>query len=203
MVAMPESSAADPPPLESTHELVDRARSGDAAAVERLCARYLPRIRRWARARLPRRSRGLLETDDLAQEVLLRTVRHVDSISSPGLAGFHAYLRRVLENRVRDEVRRVDLHPEQTDLDSAHEDSRLSPLEALLGREESARYESALAELSETDREAVMMRIELRAGYDEIAEALGKGSANTARMTVVRALERLVEKMSRGGLDDA
>lgn len=191
----PANEPGTPSPLESTQLLLSRAREGDAASVERLCARYLPRLRRWARARLPRRARGLLETEDLAQEVLLRTIRRVDAIANPTVAGFHAYLRQALDNRVRDEVRRVHAHPEETSLDSERADSGRSPLDILLGEADAIRYERALAKLEEGQREAVVLRIELRASYEEIAEVLGKSSANTARMTVVRALERLAREM--------
>src|SRR4051812_38582894 len=51
---------------ESSFELLLRAKSGESDAVERLCQRYLPRLRRWAHGRLPGSSRGMLDTEDLA-----------------------------------------------------------------------------------------------------------------------------------------
>src|SRR5262245_53657626 len=54
---------------ESSFELLLKAKQGDRQAVERLWARYIPRIRRWAHGRLPASSRGLLDTDDLAQDI--------------------------------------------------------------------------------------------------------------------------------------
>ena len=39
--------------MESSFALVLRAREGDQAARNELCARYLPRLRRWAHGRLP------------------------------------------------------------------------------------------------------------------------------------------------------
>ena len=53
---------------ESSVELLERARAGDSDALDRLLGRYLPRLRRWASGRLPRRARDLSDTDDLVQE---------------------------------------------------------------------------------------------------------------------------------------
>ena len=57
------------------------------------------------------------------------------------------------------------------------------------------RYEEALSRLSEVDRAAVVARVELSMGYDQIAAELGKPSRGGAGMTVVRALARLSEAM--------
>src|SRR5829696_8052644 len=45
---------------ESSLALVERARDGDDEALGRLCARYLPRLQRWAHGRLPSWARGAL-----------------------------------------------------------------------------------------------------------------------------------------------
>src|SRR5262249_59009205 len=42
--------------VDSTYELVERAKSGDDDALNRLFARYLPSLRRWASGRRPRRA---------------------------------------------------------------------------------------------------------------------------------------------------
>ena len=47
---------------EPTLTLLQRLRAGDAAARERLVARYLPRLTRWAHGRLPTGARDLSDT---------------------------------------------------------------------------------------------------------------------------------------------
>jgi RNA polymerase sigma-70 factor (ECF subfamily) len=74
----------------------------------------------------------------------------------------------------------------------------LSPLEQMLGREKMARYDAALARLRPADREAIIARIELQYRYDELAIALGKPSANAARVAVSRAIQRLADEMRHG-----
>ena len=71
-----------------------------------------------------------------------------------------------------------------------------SPLEQAIGRDAVARYDAALTRLSDVDREAIIARVELDQGYEEIARALDKPSANAARMTVTRAVARLAREMS-------
>lgn len=60
-------------------------------------------------------------------------------------------------------------------------DSR-SSLEQAIGQEALDRYERALATLRREDRELVVARVELGYTNQEIAELLGKPSANAARM---------------------
>lgn len=189
------SPGGDEPRAESTVDLLSRARGGDARAFDLLYARYAPRLRDWARGRLPQRSRDLLDTEDIVQEVLARSIKHVASFEPRADGGFHAYLRQAIHNRVRDEIRRAKREPERAPLESDYADAGLSPLEYTIGREQAERYERGLARLSPADREAVVARIEMRCSYEEIADSLGKPSKNAARMSVIRAIERLVEEM--------
>jgi RNA polymerase sigma-70 factor (ECF subfamily) len=185
------------PPRESTTPLLLRAREGDAEALERLCERYLPRLRRWARGRLPAWARDEADTDDIVQDTFLRTIRHVETIQAHGGAGFQAYVRRVLANRIEDVIRRARGRPPIESLNSSLRDEDRSPLEQAVTREAFGRYEAALDRLDEADRAAIVARLEMGFSYDEIATDLGKPSANAARMTVNRALERLIEEMGR------
>jgi RNA polymerase sigma-70 factor (ECF subfamily) len=74
-------------------------------------------------------------------------------------------------------------------------DDGTSPLEAAITQETLNRYDAALQRLKPEEREAIVSRIELGLSYAEIAEVLGKPTANAARMTVVRAIMRLTEEM--------
>lgn len=179
-------------------ELVERARRGDRDALERLCARYLPRLRRWAHGRLPAWARGPLETDDIVQESLVRTVAHLGGFEPRHEAAFQAYLRQAVMNRIRDEVRRAGRRPAEAELSSGHPDAAPSPLEQTLGHEAVERYEAALLRLSEEDRAALVAKLELGGTYQELAESLGKPSADAARMAVRRALLRLASEMAHG-----
>ena len=64
-------------------------------------------------------------------------------------------------------------------------------------RENLERYEVALSELRQEEREAIIGRIEMGYSYQELAEALGKPSADAARKATQRALIRLAEELRR------
>ena len=182
---------------ESSFELLARARTGDSPALEELCARYVPRLRRWAHGRLPPWARGALDTHDLVQDTMAHVVLRITTFEPRHEGAFQAYVRQALMNRVRDEIRRAQRQPVARPLDPTQETHEPSPLEQAIGREALARYDAALERLKPRDREAIIARIEMGLSYADIAQALGKPSAAAAHMAVTRALVRLVEEMSR------
>jgi len=185
------------PALDSTFELVERAKSGDDDALNQLFARYLPPLRRWASGRLPQWTRDLMDTDDLVQETVVRAVKRIDRFESRHEGALQAYLRQAVVNRIRDEVRRSKRSPAAVALDENACDRGASPLEVAIGAEALHCYEAALARLRPEEREAIIARVEMDGSYQEVAVALGKPSADAARMAVSRALLRLAEEMSR------
>ena len=181
--------------LEETQTLIQQANAGDQAAADRLFARYAPALHRWTRGRLPRWARDIADTHDIVQDALLQTFRHLEGFEYRGEGALHAYLRQAVINRIREELRRRGRRGERESLDPLMEADGPSPLEAAIGRETLDRYEDALARLSVEDREAIIARFELGLSHREIAEALGKPSEDAARMSVARALMRLVKEM--------
>jgi RNA polymerase sigma-70 factor, ECF subfamily len=149
------NASADP---ESSLELLERARDGDAAASDRLLTRYLRPLQRWASGRLPRWARDLSDTGDLVQETLVQTLRNIGTF------------------RPRREG--------------------ALPLDRAIGRETVERYEAALAELRDEDREAIVARVELGQSWEEVATMLDKQSPAAARVATQRALVRLAVKMN-------
>ena len=182
---------------EATIHLLDRARSGDDEALERLFARYLKPLRRWAAGRLPKFARDVADTQDLVQETLLQTFRKLEGFEFRGEGALQAYLRQALMNRIRDELRRFDRRGPREMLDSAEPDAAPSPLEQAIGRQRTERYERALSRLRPEDRESLIARLELGCSYEEMASALGKPTADAARKAAQRALVRLVAEMKR------
>ncbi len=177
--------------LSTTADLLSRARTGDATARDRLVRRFLPALSRWAHGRLPRGARDLTDTDDLVQVALLKALDHLEGFDPRHPGAFLGYLRSIVLNRIRDEARRVRRSPGRAEVPESMAHPSASPLEEAIGRETLARYERALGALTEDQREAVMLRIELGFTYAEIAEAIGSPSANAARMLVARGLVRL------------
>lgn len=181
---------------ESSFDLILRAQGGDGSALERLLARYRPRLQRWATGRLPRYAREAVDTEDLVQDALIRTFRNLEDFEQRTEWGLQAYLRRAVTNRIRDELRRHSTRPRLEPLADDGPSSHASPLELASGRETFEAYERGLAELDDVEREAVISRLELGCTYQEIADLIVKPSADAARMVVARALDKLARRMS-------
>jgi RNA polymerase sigma factor (sigma-70 family) len=180
----------------STIDLVVRAQAGDDDALNDLCARYLPKLHRWAHGRLPMSARGALDTHDLVQDTLTHVVHNLNHFEPRHEGAFQGYVRQALLNRIRDLARRGQRRGIPEVLDSAETAADPSPLEEAIGQEALARYETALAKLRSDDREAIVARIELGLSYPEVMLALGKPSIPATHMAVSRALVRLAEGMA-------
>jgi RNA polymerase sigma-70 factor (ECF subfamily) len=181
--------------LESTFVLIHRARAGDQDALDRLFARHLKPLQRWASGRLPRWARDMASTDDLVQETLLQTFKRIEDFEPRGVGALQAYLRQAVLNRIRDELRRKGRKPRSVELDDLDLAGDSSPLEDAIGGEAVEHYERALERLRPEERDAVIARVELGLSYEELAEALGKPTPDAARKAAQRALVRLAEEM--------
>jgi RNA polymerase sigma-70 factor (ECF subfamily) len=72
-----------------------------------------------------------------------------------------------------------------------------SPIELAIGAEGMERYERALAAMNADDRAVIIGRVEMGYTYQELADALGRPSAEAARKAAARALLRLATRMGR------
>jgi RNA polymerase sigma-70 factor (ECF subfamily) len=178
--------------------LLERFKHGDEAAVNVLVERSLPPLKRWARGRLPTWARDVADTQDLVQDAIVRTLPRLKTFEARHPGALQAYLRQAIANRIRDEIRKVRSRPAPADLSDRQADEAPSPLEQAIGREGLERYETALARLRPDEREAIIARLELQQSYEEVALALGKTSADAARMAVTRAVKSLVTAMGEG-----
>lgn len=181
--------------LQSTAALLAQVRDGDPKAREKLAGRYLSTLERWAHGRLPSRARDLIDTHDLVQVTVVKALEHVGTFEPRREGAFLAYLRQILLNEVRMEIRRVSRRPSRQPLQEDLVQNSPSPLEEAIGADALAAYEKALSTLSPEEREGVILRIELGFTHHQVAEALGKPTADAARMLVARAMVRLTEVM--------
>jgi RNA polymerase sigma-70 factor (ECF subfamily) len=181
-------------PLDLTAELLRRVQSGDDNARERLIERYIPLLQRWASGRLPGTARSIAETDDLVQVTLIRALRRVEAFEPRREGAFLSYLRKILLNTIREEIRRTSKHLHETLPDEAAGEG---PDEAE-GRTLEL-YEDGLDRLNERQREAAILRLEFGYSYPQIAEAIECPSPDAARMIVNRALIQLASAMSETG----
>jgi len=207
MTNLPMSDSSDDLPADKTHQLpnaeltstldlLQRFKLGDEEAVALLVERSIPPLRRWARGRLPAWARSLSETQDLVQTALMRALPHLKDFQAKNPGALQAYLRQVVANHIRDEIRKVATRPTAQVADSQYPDNGPSPLEQAIGHEAFERYEAALGTLRPADREAIIARVELQQSYEEVAIALDKPNANAARVAVARAVKSLIKAMA-------
>jgi RNA polymerase sigma-70 factor (ECF subfamily) len=196
--SMPGNSDRSTEAADDTLALLTRARSGDQQALEELFARHVPSLKRWASGRLPKWARDISDTSDLVQDTVMETFKRLDAFEPRGEGALQAYLRQAIINRIRTHIQRASRRPEAVALESGMPAEDTTPLEAAIGQQTVERYEAALARLRDEEREAIVTRVEFGLSFAEVAEVLGKPSADAARMAVVRALMRLAEEMERG-----
>ena len=179
---------------DSTLDVLARAQQGDRGAAHILIERALPVVRRWAHGRLPSYARGDANTEDLVQDVFLRTLRRVTRFQHRTVGGLQAYLRQAVVNRVRDLIRGSKRRGPNVDDVREPRDYRPSPLEAAIMRQQLDAFLQALRRLRPSDRQLIVWRIELGYTAAEIATRLGKSEA-AAGMSITRAMTRLAKEL--------
>ena len=178
----------------TSRQLVARAQRGDASALGRLVGRCLPQLRRWARRRFPRWARTAADTSDFVQDAVVHTLRRADRFELRGRRALSAYLRSAVQNRMRDEHRRVGRRGMGQPLSDTFLDRGPSPLDRAMADEAHTRYHAALARLRPPDRALIVAHVELDYSHDQIACMTGR-SRHAARMALQRAVRRLAQHM--------
>jgi RNA polymerase sigma-70 factor (ECF subfamily) len=200
------------PNPQQTERLLDQARAGDAAAVERLLAEYREPLRRVVDLRLDPHLARRVDASDIVQDALMEANRRLgDYLKHPAMP-FHLWLRHLARDRLIDAHRRhrqaarrsLDreqaLHAPQWHDESSVQliaqliDPERTPASAALQRELQARLAEALAALDEDDREIILMRHHEQLSNQEVAASLGLTEA-AASMRHLRALRRLKEAL--------
>ncbi len=183
----------------SEQRLLNRVRRGSSSAVDLLFERYAPWLRRRASGRLPQWARSGVTTSDLVQDVLYHAFARLNWFESKHVSALRAYLRRAVENRVQDELRRAIRRLDMARL------ARLAPGEEplrlfedgapqyrqLLHDEMWGRYREGLKRLKVRDRRLIVGRAELGYNYEQLAAIERLPSPDAARKALKRAVIRL------------
>jgi RNA polymerase sigma-70 factor (ECF subfamily) len=188
-------------PPEISRELVEQAKAGSPEALNRLYERCAGRLLAFIRLRLGRDLRSRLESRDILQSTLLKSLEHVTELRADETRSVMAWLARIAEHEIRD---CADFHHRQR-RDAAREaplddDAPLpaltrSALSRVILDEQTARLEDALESLSSAHREVILLRKYEELPFGEIARRLGK-TEDACRMLLARAMTALTLKMS-------
>src|SRR3989442_5251840 len=146
---------------DSSVDLLLKAQSGDDDALNRLLARYLPRLQRWASGRLAVGVRTMLDTGDLVQDAVINALRHLNTFEIRTEGALQAYLRRAVNNRITDLYRRAARRPGRVEIPEDIAAGHTSPLEAASGAGTLERYERGLPALAGGVSGALLLRVEV------------------------------------------
>ena len=111
-----------------------------------------------------------MATEDIAQDVITRSLERLGGFKSQDSSSFLAYLKTAFMNRVRNEIRNPSRRPKREEVQDNLPAPDPSPIEQILGREAEERYNAALMLLSPEEQELVIGRLEPARG------CLGRGS---------------------------
>lgn len=193
----------------NTNALLERAMSGDRAALADLLELIGPGVRERIVGRISRRWSSLLDADDVMQITYLEALLQIGQFSHGGPEGFRAWLTRLAEHNLIDAVRGLEAakrpNPAQRVRAPAGADS-MSELVGLLGatyttpsrvaaRGEANRFlDDALSRLPR-DYERVIRMYDLDGvSIEQVAAQLGR-SAGAVYMLRARAHDCLRQAM--------
>lgn len=197
---MPPTSRSD------SEELLQRAIAGDAVARERLLVRYRDRLKRMIAVRMDHRLARRVDPSDIVQETLSGASLRLEEYFRLRPLPFYPWLRqRALEEvarHYRRHVRAAARSVTREEFDRLalpdHSAAELAanllaregePADRLLREEQQLQVRRVLCQLSEADRELLLLRFLERLSARESAQALGI-TLDALKWRQRRALER-------------
>ncbi len=209
------------PDREDTRELIVGAHGGEETAVERLLDRHREALHRLVSMRLDRAVARRVDASDVVQEVLIEAHRRLGDYLDRTDMPFHLWLRRIALDRVIDAHRRhrvaqrrsVDREralaspafDDRSSVDLLHHlaDQQLTPAAAAIRHELANRFQAALEQLGDGDREVLIMRHFEGLSNQEVAVALelSEPAAGMRHLRALRRLRTVIEADGGSGLD--
>ena len=198
------------PEGDETQNLLAEVRDGDAEAVNSLIDRHRDAVHRLVRMRIDQAIAARVDASDVVQDVMLEASQRLGDYLQDPVMPFHLWLRQLAKDRLIDMHRRhraakkrsVDreqavtslAHDDQSAADLAKllQDAELTPAAATVRREMEQRFLEAVNQLSDSDREIIMMRHFEHLSSAEVAQAL-KMTTAAAGMRYLRALRKLTD----------
>jgi RNA polymerase sigma-70 factor, ECF subfamily len=197
-----------------TLDLLQRASEGDGDACEQLLARHRPELHAFVELRLDARLRTRLDASDVVQEAQLEALRRFPDYVKRRPMPFLHWLRKTAYERLlmlrrrhlgaaRRTVAREQTLPDRSSLALAQHlfAQGSTPSQQLAQEELARRVQDALGQLSESDRDLLLMRNYDGLSYEEVAHIMGTTSA-AARQRHGRALIRLHRLLSNANEED-
>lgn len=178
---------------EEEHALVDRAREGDEHALGELYDAYLPRIYRYCLLRVGNET----DAEDIAEDIFLKVLRGIErfewrSSNAGGHLPFAAWLFRIARNEVVSFKRREARRATQSELTDSIRDENRGPQEITETKLTIEEVFAATEQISEAQREVILLRFGSGLSVAETAAALGKQQGNV-KVLQHKGIKRLRE----------
>ena len=180
------------PRLGTTINLLARIRAGDPRARAILWHRFLPRLKNLVQGyTLPAHLRVLHDVDDIIMRVIERVDPRLTSFNYEREGAFLRYLRVVTRRYIISITR--SRAPAMEEVDPNTRAAGWNPEQETIRRDQRRAVRRALGILTPLQREAVVMRLEYRFSYEEIARELDQPNAHAVRMMIRRAILKIAE----------
>jgi len=175
--------------------LVTRAKDGDAAALDALCARHAPRVERLARHLL----RDPEDARDAAQESLAKLCVRLRQFR--GESQFSTWLHRLVVNTCRDAAdrRRSRVHeplPEELGATVENDTFEHDPVRSVRMSELRRELCDSLSSISHDQAQVIVLKDAYDFTFEEIAAAAGM-PVGTAKCHAHRGRNRLRERLEK------
>jgi RNA polymerase sigma-70 factor (ECF subfamily) len=170
--------------------LVTRAKSGDAAALDALCARHAPRVERLARHLL----RDPEDARDAAQESLAKLCVRLRQFR--GESQFSTWLHRLVVNTCRDAADRKRSRTHEPLPDELGADIEHDPARGVRMSELRRELCDSLANISPAQAQVIVLKDAYDFTFEEIAAAAGM-PVGTAKCHAHRGRNRLRERLEK------
>ena len=182
-------------------DLIRRAQEGSPEALNALYERCAGRLLAYVRLRLGREMRGRLESRDILQAALVKSLEHLHQLKADNTASLMGWLARIADNEIRDRADYYQRQRRDAARDVPLEDQAPVPaltrsaLSRVILDEQAEQLEAALESLSPAHREVILLRKFEELSFADIARRLGK-SEDACRMLLARAMTALTLKLA-------
>jgi len=170
-------------------QLVEQARRGNKASLERLLDHFYGDIFRMVYYRIP----SQMDAEDLTQEIFMQMIKSLSNLRDSRL--FRPWLFRLALNRVRDFHRKRSIlsffgSTVEMDVDvQANTESVSDPIKKMVHKEFQLQFRKFTESLSRWEREVLILRFLDQLEIKEIVQILRKNE-NTVKTHLYRALKK-------------
>lgn len=184
------------------HETIELAKLGDEAAISKIVNKFQSYLSFVANSRMEPSLAGFVSPSDVVRDTIAGLPQKIGAFVGESEQELRAWLRASLCNTLKN-AQRFHLQEKRSvanekDLPSSRFENCQSPSKQMESMARAAIVEKGLKEISDEDQKVLRMRHQEGMTFVEMGKALSV-SADAARMSWARAIERLKTHLSKYG----